>query len=61
MPKVLSKEFRESTALVLLEFARSKYPEYTDAQLSSAFKRASAKVRKIRSKKIETEQVQPSQ
>lgn len=60
MPKVLSKELRESTALVLLEFARSKYPEYTDAQLSSAFKKASSKVKKVRSKLVEAETVQPS-
>jgi len=48
MPKVLSKELRESSALVVLELARNKYPEYNDAQLSSVFKLCSAKIRKIR-------------
>jgi len=60
MPKVLSEDLREAGAIVLLELARSKYPEYTDVQLSSLFKRASAKIRKIRSKKVE-EVVAPTQ
>ena len=50
MPKVLNEEQREAVAIVLLDFAKGKYPEYTDAQLSSVFKRASSKVRKVRMK-----------
>jgi hypothetical protein len=51
MPNVLKEDLRESGALVILEFAKSKYPEYTNSQLSSLFKRASAKIRKIHLKK----------
>lgn len=60
MPKVLSEELREAAAIVLLEYAKSKFPEYSDAQLSSAFKRASAKIRKIRTKPSISEAVQTS-
>ena len=60
MPKVLSEEQREAAAVVLLECAKNKYPEYTDAQLSSAFKRASAKIRKVRAKITAVETSQPT-
>jgi hypothetical protein len=52
MPKVLSEDLREAGAVAILEFARSKYPEYSDAQLSSLFKRASRKVKTKRAAKI---------
>ena len=48
MPKVLSKELREAAALVILEFVKSKYPEYSNPQLSSALKSAYRKVRTSR-------------
>lgn len=55
MPKVLSEDLREAAAIVILEFARSKFPDYKDAQLSSAFTRAARKIRKIRVAKTVTE------
>jgi hypothetical protein len=59
MPKVLSEDLREAGAIALLELAKNKYPEYSDAQLSSLFKRASSKIRKVRSKPVvETSAVQ---
>ena len=53
MPKVLSEDLREAGAIVVLELTRMKYPEYSNAQLSSLFKRASAKIRKVRVVKID--------
>lgn len=52
MPKVLSEDLREAGAVAILEFTKSKYPEYTNSQISSLFKRASHKIRKIRVPKV---------
>jgi hypothetical protein len=48
MPRVLKEDLREAAGLVILEFAKSKYPEYSNQQLSSIFKRAMKKVRTSR-------------
>lgn len=56
MPKTLQEDLREAAAVAILEFAKSKYSNYTDGQLSSIFRRAIAKVKKVRAKTSAPEQ-----